>query len=312
MKKIALLSWLFSHLALQIFAQSSQFTSDSPRCKGDTIHFYPASPGGTILSETWDFGDGTVTTYLPPVSFPVYAVHLFPWAGFYSVSRTVTFTGGPVSSTLNVWVNAPPVAAFMAMYTATCEDQPVHFTDFSVSNGMGVINQWKWEYGDGTPPLIAVWPTNLNFDHTFANSGTYPVILTVTDNNGCFDSVMHSVAIYPNPVPVISGEDTLCRGAQGVIYQTDAGMTGYQWTVSPGGVIQSGAGTQAISVNWPSAGNQWVAVSYTSPSGCAAATPTVLPVSIAIPPDSLNQLTNVTVGTGQSFCGDAGLTLLLA
>ncbi len=297
---------------LTLPAQTAQFTSDSPRCQHDSLHFYPAPPGGTILSETWDFGDGTVTTFLPPVTFPVYPVHHYPIGGFYTVSRTVTFTGGPLSSTLNIWVNAPPIAAFMVMFTPTCEDQLIPFTDFSVSNGMGFINQWRWEWGDGTPPLIAVWPASLNFNHTFANAGTYPVILTVTDNNGCFDSVMHSVTIHPAPVPAIIGEDTLCPGTLGVVYQTEAGMSAYQWSVSPGGSIQSGAGTNAVTVNWPVAGSQWISAGYTSPQGCAAATATVLPVAINNPPDSLNQVTNVTVGTGQPFCGDAGLTLTLA
>ncbi|MEI7526654.1 MAG: PKD domain-containing protein, partial [Mariniphaga sp.] len=53
------------------------FTSDSHKCIGDTMHFTPQIPGGNIVKEVWDFGDGTVVTYIPPAVFPVFAKHLY-------------------------------------------------------------------------------------------------------------------------------------------------------------------------------------------------------------------------------------------
>ena len=62
MKKVLILSAVFFIILLQTQAQSAFFTSDSPRCFNDTVHFTPAAPSGTILQEKWDFGDGSPTS----------------------------------------------------------------------------------------------------------------------------------------------------------------------------------------------------------------------------------------------------------
>ena len=57
-------------------------------------------------------------------------------------------------------------------------------------------------------------------------------------------------------------------------------MTGYQWTVSSGGTITWGAGTNQIQVVWTTSGAQSVSVIYTNPFGCGITNPAVLPVTV--------------------------------
>jgi hypothetical protein len=66
----------------------------------------------------------------------------------------------------------------------------------------------------------------------------------------------------------------------GLIYSTQAGNTGYTWTISAGGTITAGNGTNAITVTWNTAGAQTISVNYTNSSGCSALTATVYPVTV--------------------------------
>ncbi|TSA26254.1 MAG: hypothetical protein D4R67_08175 [Bacteroidetes bacterium] len=66
------------------------------------------------------------------------------------------------------------------------------------------------------------------------------------------------------PLPAtITGPTSVCEGTSGHIYTTESGMTNYVWTISPGGAITSGSGTDAITVTWNTAGAQTLEVTYT-------------------------------------------------
>jgi len=57
-------------------------------------------------------------------------------------------------------------------------------------------------------------------------------------------------------------------------------MSNYQWSVSAGGTITSGSGSNSILVTWSTVGTQSVSVNYTNSNGCSAATPTVFSVTV--------------------------------
>ncbi len=73
-----------------------------------------------------------------------------------------------------------PKANFLANpHILTIYDDPVQFTDQST----GTIVNWYWTMGDESSK------TNLTeFEHPYPNVGTYPVMLVVTDTNGCKDT----------------------------------------------------------------------------------------------------------------------------
>ena len=81
-----------------------------------TISFTDTSTGGAVASRTWDFGDGTVVGPQTPAT----ANHTYSVAGTFTVTVTVTDTGGLSSSaTRQVTVNAPPDAPPSAALTVT-------------------------------------------------------------------------------------------------------------------------------------------------------------------------------------------------
>lgn len=81
---------------------------------------------------------------------------------------------------------------------STCAIQPLHFTDLS-STSNGYIQQWIWNFGDGTPSDTINFPGNPNVEHIFPSSGAYTVSLTVISSQGCVNSTMYTVGVMPAP-----------------------------------------------------------------------------------------------------------------
>ncbi len=129
-----------------------------------------------------------------------------------------------------------------------------------------------------------------------AVSGDVSVYGTSICGNGAASTL--PVTVNPLPVPVISGPIVACI-TNTYTYNTAAGMSGYTWTVSSGGQIMSGAGTNAITVKWNSAGSQSVSVTYTSTFGCPAASPTTLNVAVG-------NLTSPTIAGSDLMCVNSG------
>jgi hypothetical protein len=107
-----------------------------------------------------------------------------------------------------------------------------------------------------------------------------------------------AVTLNPLPVPVISGPDLACV-THSYTYITASGMTDYTWTVSAGGQIMSGSGTNSISVKWNGTGSQYVMVTYTSQFGCPAAAPTTLNVAVG-------NLTTPSITGSNLMCVNSG------
>ena len=80
-------------------------------------------------------------------------------------------------------------------------------------------------------------------------------------------------------------------------------MTGYSWTISAGGTIVSGQGTNTLNVTWTGVGAQWVSVSYSNTFGCAAVTPTVYNLFVNPLPNAAGAIT----GTASLCAGTDGV-----
>jgi uncharacterized repeat protein (TIGR01451 family) len=137
--------------------------------------------------------------------------------------------------------------------------------------------------------------------------GTYTVTLAAGQsiNNKDFGNKF----ALPN-VPIITGPVSPIVNTTGNIYTTQSGMTGYIWTVSAGGTITGGAGTNAISVTWNTVGAQTVSVNFTTPNGCTAPSPTIFPVTVnsALP----LQLTLQNLNVIDTRCYNASQTIIVA
>ena len=118
---------------------------------------------------------------------------------------------------------------------------------------------------------------------TWNTTGPQTVSVVYTNGNGCTAAAptVYPVTVNPLPVPTITGPSPVCRNATGNVYTTEGGMTNYIWTVTAGGVITAGGnGSNTATVTWTTAGAHEIRVNYINGTGCTAALPTILPVTV--------------------------------
>lgn len=138
-------------------------------------------------------------------------------------------------------------------------------------------------------------------------SGSVVVAGVGVCGNGAPSSV--PVTVHPLPVPTIAGTATACQSAP-MTYTTQTGMSGYVWTVSAGGTITSGAGTNAITVTWNTTGAQSVTVNYADAFGCMATVPASFAVNVlAAPAPSISGPAGMCVNSGYyDYTTQTGMT----
>lgn len=99
-------------------------------------------------------------------------------------------------------------------------------------------------------------------------AGAGSVSLTQTNPDGCDSTVSFAVTIDPKPDPIITGVPPFCEWSTGNPYSvTGTAGHSYVWTVT-GGSIASGQGTNAITVDFGTAGPATIQVTETNSFGC--------------------------------------------
>ncbi len=94
------------------------------------------------------------------------------------------------------------------------------------------------------------------------------------------------MTVYPHPVPLLTGTTAVCTGAI-EIYSSDAGNSGYSWSVTGGTITSGGTATDATAtITWSTIGDQTVSVNYTNANGCTATAPTQLTVHVYRRPET--------------------------
>jgi PKD repeat protein len=157
-----------------------------------------SSVTGPVASYAWDFGDGTGSQEANPLK--QYAA-----GGSYTVTLTVTGTGGQTNSTQQIVPVASPTD-IPPTETATLEPVSAGFTFAADPNNSlavqftssvtGPVASYAWDFGDGTGSQEA------NPLKQYAAGGSYTVTLTVTGAGGQTNSTQQIVPVAsPTPIP---------------------------------------------------------------------------------------------------------------
>ena len=113
--------------------------------------------------------------------------------GEYQITSTV-FSDFGCSSTQNFegyHIYSRPFADFMVYpKRPKITEAEVHFMDYSIGVN-APLEQWLWNFGDGETM------EGLNPYHTYTDTGYFKITLNVLDENGCSDTVSHSVYVEP-------------------------------------------------------------------------------------------------------------------
>ncbi len=143
---------------------------------GDKVQFVDAttSNAGPILTRSWKFGDGASSTTQNPT-------HQYSKTGLFNVSLTV---GTEFASATNeklgyvlVKRKTAPEAIISVSTVNPAVGDVIQFNDGS-NPGSAPIRQRVWRFGDGAVSTLQ------NPTHTYQQSGTYNVELTVISDHG--------------------------------------------------------------------------------------------------------------------------------
>lgn len=150
-------------------------------CAGTTANLLANASGGTPnYTYTWTPGPingGNVN--VTPAATTTYTVNATDANGCACPQQTVT-----------VNVNPLPTVAFTSDIQSGCVPVCVTFTD----NTSGAQSQ-TWNFGDGNTATGGI------SQHCYPSAGQYNVTLTVTDNNGCINTVVMPSYVNAYPVP---------------------------------------------------------------------------------------------------------------
>ncbi len=222
--------------------------------------------------------------------------------GEYDVQLTVS-NGVCTDSLIKpdyIVIEPKPVAQFQATPDSGCTPLDVVFTDQS-SVSSGVITQWDWDIGDGTTSDLT------NPTHTYADSGSYTVVLEVTTENGCKDTIDNPVEVLAVPDVITLPGGTICIGE---VYQLEA-----QILTDPQGVSISWDNSNSLSCSdcLTPAASPTVTTTYTititHPNGCtdqAQVTLDVLP--FPVPNIGLERDTAICEGETIQLIASGGTT----
>lgn len=138
-------------------------------------YFNVVTTGGTApYTYVWDFGDGIIFN-----STSSFSTHTYLQSGFYNACVTITDATGCVAT------DCQPVIAFNsqnchAILSSTPDSMNPLVNYFNVQSTGGVAPYtYAWDFGDGNTT------TTQSPTHTYAQSGSYYVCVTVTDATGC-------------------------------------------------------------------------------------------------------------------------------
>jgi len=194
---------------------------------------------GIVTTFAWTFGDGTS-------EHGTILRHVFPVPGTYSVELMVLDDDGHsdvAAQTIIVHEPAvPPTAVFTAAPSTVAIGEPVAFDASASFDPDGRILSYLWDFGDGSTGSGA------SIAHGFSTPGTFPVTLTVVDNDGARSSHVLSVLVADtNTAPVASftiapdsaGPGEIVRFDASDSYDADGEIATVRWTFGDG---RAGAG----------------------------------------------------------------------
>ncbi|MEM7367570.1 MAG: PKD domain-containing protein [Bacteroidota bacterium] len=152
-------------------------------CAPMTVNFSDNTSSSIPLANWfWDFGDGNTSSQ----AFPA---HTFANPGSYPVKMVVTTIDGCQDSMSQlITVHPEAVVAFIPSATDGCAPRSIQFTDQS-SHSVPIQN-WFWDFGDGGTS------SQQHPIHTYVADGTFDVSLTITDVNGCVNTLLETDLIH--------------------------------------------------------------------------------------------------------------------
>ena len=207
--------------------------NDGPYCVGETIHLTVNAQAGATYS--WSGPSGWTSSQQNPTR-PNCTLNM---AGTYSC--TTSIGAQTTSATTEVVIYPQPTANFTA--TTVCQGEATQFTSTSTTNPAGQqITSYQWNFGDGQTS------NQENPSHTYAQSGTFNVTLTVSCGDGlCTDTKTQTVTVHAAPVANAGPDQYINYGTSAQLQGSGgAGSFSFHWEPANKVVNANAQNTQTV------------------------------------------------------------------
>lgn len=201
---------------------TASFTVD-PTCLNKSTHFTSTSTGD-IESLQWRIGNQVYVVPNP--------THVFAATGNFSAQLTVTGTNDCVNSVTKPLV-VPVVPTIDFNVSNACSGQITTFNDVT-SGTADPVAQRLWTFNSTTTT------NGQQADFSFANAGTYPVKLDLTNQSGCVYSLTRQITINTSPLANFTMSDESGPPPLHVMFSnTSTGASSYQWDFNDGSAVKT-------------------------------------------------------------------------
>lgn len=275
----------------------ADFIFTTSGCISDSVRFTDntSTTGRPSAKWFWNFDDGQGSQIRNPS-------HLYNAAGTYNVKFAVVTDIGCISDTVTkaVIISEPPVAKF-GISSPACISKAITITDSSTT-ATSTISKWTWNFGDGSPVIVAT--ANTPQTHAYTTAGPYTITLQVENAGGC-KSLVYSKQIIVSPNPTVNftfGKACLPAGA---VQFTDASTISdgtqssftYVWSFGDGGR----SANKNPNHNYAAIGPYSVSLEVASGIGCVDSIRKIVDSIYAQPLAGFNAPAEVCFGTTVNF-----------
>jgi|GEM_PF-4215079 len=140
---------------------------------------FTSSVTGSPDTYFWNFGDGDTSTLANPY-------HVFPYNGYFYVTfSTTSSTDSTCSSSHSEYIYAGGLCN-ASFYISQDSTNPMNYLIHNYVYGNPMAS-YLWDFGDGTTSTTQ-YPT-----HTYADTLSYYICLTVSDPSGCNDTYCDTI-----------------------------------------------------------------------------------------------------------------------
>jgi PKD repeat protein/guanyl-specific ribonuclease Sa len=275
-------------------------------CKGQSVYFQNQSLNAD--SYAWDFGNGVSSEEANPI-------HTYLSAGTYEVqliARSACLCSDTTTFNIEVLDAQSPLLDCVG---TICPNETVTYTTSSS------CSNYNWSISPNGTIAGGGNSGDNSITVEWLNGPVGSINLTVS---GCTGSVCNLPSLVQIPIidnnAQIGGPAKVCPAETATYSITPFGGTDFNWTISGGGQIISGQGTDKIEVEWSdfaSATTYWVIVNYNNCYlGCGGIdslevnilSPFIVNGPIEICENSIGNFTSKSTGTGANVLCNWTLT----
>lgn len=262
---------------------TANFSIPATACSNEILNVNYSGSASTTASYTWNFNGATISSGSGQGPYDV------SWnaGGNYNVILNVTENGcNSAPFNLPVVVTQAPVVTISPV-ASLCEgdNSAVSFTGTA-----GAAAAYQWNFGSG---VVVSGSGQGPYTVQWNSAGQDQVHLEVNEN-GCIDSSLVDVLIYPIPTSNFVINNAACVNQPvSLSYSGTATAAGtFNWSFS-GGTVSSGSGQGPYSIVWNTPGSYQISLTVTE-DGCVSAQTDLMA--------TVNQIPAVFPGSYQAVC----------